>query len=156
MSYIEKLRKVVGHRPLILPGAVAIVVDDKGRLLLQQRRFPNGTWGLTGGLMELGESTEDTARREIYEETGLVVDKLHLITVHSGPKSYVKAQNGDEFYSVTIAYYAEGFTGDLAVDLDESIQFEWFYPDNLPAQMVGSHRAIINEFLAKYYSFPLE
>src|SRR5699024_2262717 len=79
MGYIEDLRKIVGHRPLILVGSVVIIIDEQGKLLLQQRTFPNGVWGIPGGLMELGESTEDVARREIFEETGLHIGQLHLI-----------------------------------------------------------------------------
>jgi len=52
MGYIEELREIVGHRPLILVGSVTIIVDDMGRLLLQQRRFSKGAWGITGGLMD--------------------------------------------------------------------------------------------------------
>ncbi|MUK90387.1 NUDIX domain-containing protein [Ornithinibacillus sp. L9] len=149
MGYIEELRKIVGHRPLIFVGAVTIIVDDLGRLLLQQRKFPNGMWGITGGLMELGESTEEVAKREVLEETGLIVDDLQLINVYSGPDQYIKAENGDEFYVVTIAYYTKGYKGSLDVDKSESIKFEFFYPNELPKNIVSSHRAILNEFLTK-------
>lgn len=153
MGYIEDPREVVGHRPLIFVGSVTVIVDEMGRLLLQQRTFPHGAWGITGGLMELGESTEDTARREIMEETGLKVDKLNLINVYSGPQNYIKAENGDEFYVVTVAYYSEGFEGDLIIEKSESITFEFFYPNELPKDIVKSHKVILDEFLSKYYSF---
>lgn len=151
MGYIEDLRKIVGQRPLIFVGAVTIIIDEMGRLLMQQRKFPHGYWGITGGLMELGESTEDVARREIFEETGLTVDKLHLINVYSGPQNYIKAENGDEFYVVTVAYYTEGFTGELNIDMTESIKFEFFYPNELPENIVKSHKVILDEFLTKHY-----
>lgn len=151
MGYVEELRELVGHRPLIFVGSVVIIVDDKGRLLLQQRKFPHGAWGITGGLMELGESTEDVARREVFEETGFRVDKLHLINVHSGPRSYIKAENGDEFYVVTIAYFTESYSGELHIDPSESIQFQFFYPDELPSNIVKSHQLIIDEYLAEHY-----
>ena len=151
MGYVEELREIVGHRPLIFVGSVTIIVDDMGRLLLQQRRFPNGAWGITGGLMELGESTEDVARREIYEETGLSVGKLHLINVYSGPQNYIKAENGDEFYVVTIAYYSLGYEGEFNIDKSESIKFDFFYPDDLPSNIVKSHKVILDEFLSRHY-----
>ena len=75
MGYIEELRAIVEHRPLILVGSVVIITDSAGRMLLQQRRYPYGVWGLPGGLMELGESVEDTTRREVHEETGLRIGK---------------------------------------------------------------------------------
>ena len=151
MGYIEELRKVVGHRPLIFVGSVVIIIDELGRLFLQQRKFPNGVWGITGGLMELGESTEDVARREIFEETGLKVHELNLINVYSGPQNYIKAENADEFYVVTIAYYSEGFEGELNIDKSESITFDFFYPNELPQNIVKSHKEILDEFLSKHY-----
>lgn len=69
-GYIMDLREVVGARPLILAGAGVIIVDNEGRILLQHRS-DNGDWGIPGGSMELGESFEEAARREVLEETGL-------------------------------------------------------------------------------------
>ncbi len=65
-NYIVELRKVIGNRPLIACSACVIVVDDAERILLQ-RRTDNGLWGLPGGAMEIGETLEQTARREAYE-----------------------------------------------------------------------------------------
>ncbi len=53
MEYYKELRKYVGHRPIILPGSVVIIVNDIGEILLQERN--DGSWGLPGGLMNLGE-----------------------------------------------------------------------------------------------------
>jgi 8-oxo-dGTP diphosphatase len=53
----------------------AVVVRDDGAVLLVQRGRPprEGTWSLPGGKVEMGESLEDAVRREVMEETGLVV-----------------------------------------------------------------------------------
>lgn len=61
--------------------------------------------------MELGEYTEETARREVYEETKLVANTLNLVEVHS----FIKVQNGDGFYCVVIAYETEDFAGTLKI-----------------------------------------
>jgi ADP-ribose pyrophosphatase YjhB (NUDIX family) len=151
MNYVEDLRSIVGHRPLILVGAVVIIIDDKNRILLQKRKTTSyGMWGIPGGLMELGESTEDTARREVLEETGLIVGKLKLIDVFSGPDSLVKVPNGDEFYAVTIAYYTEETSGDLKIDTSESLGFSFISLDNLPENIVKSHKKMIDKFLQIY------
>jgi 8-oxo-dGTP pyrophosphatase MutT (NUDIX family) len=151
LGYVDELREMVGHRPIILVGSVTIIVDDMGRLLLQQRKEPRRAWGITGGLMELGESTEDTARREIYEETGLIVEKLHLINVYSGPQHYIKTEIRDELFLVTIAYYTKGYKGELNIDKSESINFNFFFPDDLPKNIVKTHKIILDEFLSKFY-----
>ncbi|MGM8215433.1 NUDIX hydrolase [Bacillaceae bacterium W0354] len=147
MGYVEDLRKIVGHRPLIFVGAVCIILDEQHRILLQERKFPKGRWGVPGGLMELGESTEDVARREVKEETGLSIGELTLINVYSGPDHFIKAENGDEFYVVTVAYYTDDFEGTITVDFEESISFKFFDLDNLPEDMVGTHRQIINDYI---------
>lgn len=59
-NYVSELRKLVGHRPLILVGATTIIINDENKILLQKRKTTAyGRWGLPGGLMELGESIEE-------------------------------------------------------------------------------------------------
>ncbi|MCP3029135.1 NUDIX hydrolase [Halobacillus sp. A5] len=147
MGYVEDLRKIVGHRPLILTGAVVAILNEKEELLLEQRTYPSGVWGLPGGLMELGESMEDTAKREVLEETNLVVENLKLIDIYSGNEFYTVAENGDEFYSVTGAYYTTSFQGEIVSSKKESLQCKFFPKHQLPDQMVGSHRKMIEDLL---------
>ncbi|MBW8349599.1 NUDIX hydrolase [Bacillus sp. IITD106] len=150
MGYVQELRKVIGKRPVILVGSVVIVINDENKVLLQQRSYPYGVWGLPGGLMELTESTEDCARREVLEETGLIIGKLELVSVSSGPQNFVRAENGDEFYVVTIVYVTKDISGgSLRVDGDESLNLEYFDLSNLPDDMVGSHRKAIGDYFIK-------
>lgn len=151
MGYIEELRAIVGQRPLILVGAVVVIQDEQNRVLLQQRVHPRGKWAFPGGLMELGESAEDTARREVYEETSLEIGELRLIDVFSGPGTFMTAPNGDEFYAVTIAYNTRETRGELIVDRSESLDFRYFPLDALPDEIVGSHRNILDRFLSKFH-----
>ena len=85
MGYIEELRKVVGTRPLILVGSAIIILNDKQEVLLQYRS-DTYDWGVPGGAMELGETTEETARRELFEETGLTAKIMQFLGVLSGKK----------------------------------------------------------------------
>ena len=130
MGYIEEIRELVGHRPLILVGALVIVVNEKKEILLQQRTSPYGIWGIPGGLMELGESVEETGRRELFEETGITVGKLNLIDIFSGSEYFVKCANSDEFYSVTMAYYSdEIIKGKLINNEEEALELRYFKID---------------------------
>ena len=147
MNYVEQIHALVGSRPLILAGSVVIISNECGEILLQHRRFPHGKWGLPGGLMELGESTEDTARREVLEETELVVGDLDLVGVYSGPDHFFKAENGDEVYNVTIAYSTQDVTGELQVDTQESLGFKYVQFSGFHGDIVQSHRDIIEQFL---------
>ena len=92
-EYILDLRKTVGHRPLLQVGASVIVVDSEGRILLQKRR-DNGLWGYAGGSVELDEEVEKAAMRELFEETGLVVNELELFGVFSGKNLHYTYPNG--------------------------------------------------------------
>ncbi|WP_277674377.1 NUDIX hydrolase [Piscibacillus halophilus] len=150
MGYVEDLRRLVGHRPLILVGTVVVVIDELGRVLLQQRRYPHGVWGLPGGLMELAESTEDVGRREVLEETGLTLGDMKLIDIYSGSKYFTRAQNGDEFYSVTAAYVCDDYSGKLTCDQEESLDLAFFHLNELPEKMIGSHVEAIRDYQEKY------
>ena len=109
VGYIEDLRAKVGHSPLILVGVAVLVFNEENELLLQQKL--NGQWAIPGGLMELMETTEDTGRREMLEETGLQIGDMQLVGVFSGQEYYVKLDNGDELYPVTIAYLSRDIRG---------------------------------------------
>lgn len=53
-NYIAKMRKDVGHAPLMVTSCGVIIENDKGEILLQKRRN-NGFWALLGGSMEIGD-----------------------------------------------------------------------------------------------------
>jgi ADP-ribose pyrophosphatase YjhB (NUDIX family) len=148
MSYVSELRDLIGHRPLILVGSVVIIINDKNQILLQ-RRVDRNKWGLPGGLMELGESTEDTARREVFEETGLSLGDLHLIDIFSGKDNFVKLPNGDQFYVVATCYYTREYHGEMVIDLTESFEMQFTDIDDIPENLVGSHRRMLERFLEK-------
>ncbi len=147
MGYVEELRKIVGHYPLILVGSVVLVLNKDGEVLLQQRQEPYGKWGLLGGLMELRESPEETAYREVYEEAGIRVKNLQLINVFSGAKHFVKLANGDEFQAVTTAYYTHDYEGEPTVNKKEAIQLKFFSVTELPEYIVGSHKRMIEVYV---------
>ncbi len=130
MGYIEELRKVLGHQPIILVGAAVLVVDDRGRLLMGFRS-DNQSWGIPGGGMEPGEMLEETARREVREETGLSLGQIDLFGVFSGLDFYYVYPNGDQVYNVSIVYLSRDFHGDINRN-DEHTRFRFFSPDELP------------------------
>lgn len=145
MGYIEDLRKLIGHRPIILVGSVVAILNGN-KILLQQRKSTSiGNWGFPGGLMELGETVEQTAVREIKEETGLIISDLQLLMLLSGPDNFIRAQNGDEFYAVTIAFYTRNFTGTVQIDKAESFDLQYFDITETPVNFVKSHRKILDK-----------
>ncbi|SDY33014.1 ADP-ribose pyrophosphatase YjhB, NUDIX family [Evansella caseinilytica] len=146
MEYVQELRKLVGTRPLILVGAAVIVMNSDNKILLQQR--PDGDWGLPGGLMELGESLEDTARREVKEETGINIGKLRLLQVFSGPEFFIRVSNGDEFYAVTGVFLSREVTGgSLRADGEESLQVAYFHLEDLPDNVKENYQTFLRPYM---------
>lgn len=145
MEYFKYLRQFVGKRPIILPGSAVIILNEKDEILLQKRH--NGSWSLPGGLMDLGESFEEVAKREVYEETGLVVENLHLLNVYSGEQYYLKAPNGDELYSATAVYYTKDYNGEIKIDYNESVDLKYFPLNQLPKGINDANRGFIEDYI---------
>ncbi|MGD6845388.1 NUDIX hydrolase [Bacillus infantis] len=146
MGYIMDLRKIVGSRPLIMAGASVIILDQNNKLLLQLRK-DNNCWGLTGGSLEPGESLEEAAKREMYEETGLAAKNLKLFNVFSGEEFYYKLPHGDEVYNVTATYICNDFDGELRMDHEEVVNLAFFDLDQIPSNISPPDRPVIREFI---------
>ena len=125
MGYVMDLRKLVGSRPLIVPGSCVLVFNDLGHLLLQ-RRTDSLDWGTIGGSIELGESFEEAAHRELYEEAGLKARSMKFITVFSGEDMYYKYPHGDEIYNVIAVFEAVDVEGTPVINDDEGIELRYF------------------------------
>nr|WP_214767267.1 MULTISPECIES: NUDIX hydrolase [unclassified Exiguobacterium] len=150
VNYVKSIRDLVGPTPLILVGAVVLVIKE-GQILLEQRDEEQARFGLPGGLMEWEESTEETARRELFEETGLVAKTLKLLGVYSGKNYVTTLANGDVFQSVTLAYVASDTSGTLRVS-DESVALTYVSLTDLPDNIVGSHLLMIQDYIASISS----
>jgi 8-oxo-dGTP pyrophosphatase MutT (NUDIX family) len=146
MDYILQLRQLVGHRPILIVGASALIVDAEGRLLLL-KRSDNDCWGIPGGGVEPGEFVEAAARREAREETGLELGEMALFGVFSGPELYYVYPNGDETYNVIITYITHQAHGAVRIN-DEHTDWRWFTPADIPEDLSPPIRPIIQQFKA--------
>jgi 8-oxo-dGTP pyrophosphatase MutT (NUDIX family) len=144
MDYLASLRKYVGHAPLLMVGAAALIVDDQGRLLLM-KRSDSGCWGPPGGAVEPGEAVETAARREVREETGLELGKLALFGVYSGPELFYRYPNGDEVHNVTIVYLSRERRGEVRLN-DEHTEWRWCAAADIPEDLSPPIRPVIEEF----------
>lgn len=150
MGYISELRKYIGHNPLICAGATVAVIKDKQILL--NLRSDTKTWGIPGGSLEVGETLEETAKRELKEETNLDCDNFTLLNVFSGNDFYFKYPNGDELYSVIALYLADDFKGSLKITDDESIDLSFFSKSELPI-LESRANLIIDWLIEKEYIY---
>ena len=117
---------------LLQDGAAAIIVNDKGQILLQSRT-DNERWGLPGGCQELGERFEETVIREVKEETNLEIteENLELVGIISGGTRRKEYPNGDVVINNTALYCVKNYTGEVKWD-SESKEMKFFDLDNLP------------------------
>ena len=85
--------EVCGHRAFYNPKPVASAIprDGDGRIVLLRRGFEpgRGLWTFPGGFVDLGESVEDAARREVREELEIDVELGPLVGVYSRPEDRV-------------------------------------------------------------------
>ncbi|QQE79840.1 NUDIX hydrolase [Alicyclobacillus sp. SO9] len=145
-GYIMGLREMVGARPLIMPAAAVVIEDADGRILLQHRS-DNDTWGLPGGSMEMGETFEETARREVLEETGLEVKDLQLFCLHSGSEAFYEYPNGHQVYVAAVIYTTTSYAGHIKLDLSESLDVQWFQLQKIPSVLNPLDEPVIEKYI---------
>jgi ADP-ribose pyrophosphatase YjhB (NUDIX family) len=134
MDYIHDLRRFTGPRKLILNAADALIVRE-GKILFQ-RRADNGKWGLIGGLLELNETYEEAALREIREETGLEVKLESFLGIfHNHDMVW---PNGDRAHVISACYSASILSGEPRID-EESYELRFFGKDEIPPLFAQDH-----------------
>lgn len=145
MGYVDNLRSKIGNELLILAG-VGIFVIDNNKLLMQKRK-DNSCWGIHGGVIEVGESVEEAARRELLEETGLIADQLDFFAVFSGKDMTYTYSNGDKVQIISITYICRNFSGTVLESSDEVSKLQWFEFDSLPENISKPEVKQIKAFL---------
>ncbi len=145
-DYIQSMRRRIGHDPLMVVGAGVFVWRD-GMVLLQRRR-DNGCWADHGGCVELGETVEDAAKRELREETGLVAHRLEFLCLMSGQDMHYTYPNGDQVYIVGTFWLCEDFSGEPVAEPEETLELKWFPLDALPDNISPPSRRPLERFVS--------
>lgn len=145
-DYIRFIREKVGNELIFLNFSGAIIWNQNNEILLQKRGDRNA-WGFPGGAMELGESDEETAIREVYEETGLKVEVEHLIGAYT--KYFDEYPNGDKAQTISFFFQCKPVEGELKTDGNETLELAYFPITNLPPLFVKQHQDAVEDFLAQ-------
>ena len=96
-----------------------------------------------------GETLEEIARREVFEETELAVDGISLFDVFSGSDLFYQYPNGDQVYNVTVVYLARDMTGQLSVNPQEHTAVQFFELNSLPSAISTPDQPIVSCFVER-------
>ncbi len=143
-DYINWIRSKVGSERIFLNFAGGIVVNDHGEILLQKRSKTKNRWGFPGGAMNIGESAEETAIREIQEETGYIVRVERLLGVYT--KYFEKNRNNHKFQPIVIVFKMIIIGGEAFVDGVETFDIKFFNIDQTPRLYSQLHTDILYDY----------
>jgi 8-oxo-dGTP diphosphatase len=132
-------------RPALTADCVVITKGEMPEVLLIQRGDEpyKGQWAFPGGFMEMDETTEECAIRELKEETGLELSELHQIGVYS------KVDRDPRGRTVTVAYLAVVDSTIAVEGQDDAAKAEW-WPLTTPPSLAFDHEDILKDAKALY------
>lgn len=130
------------------PVSGVVVHDDFHRILLV-RRADDGTWGLPGGGVELGETWSQAAVRECQEETGWLVRIVRLFGVFSDPNTQAHIyQGGRSVQFMSVVFLAE-LVEQIGKSSEESAEVGFFQLDDLPLKIFQPDAPVIECLFSK-------
>jgi 8-oxo-dGTP diphosphatase len=132
-------------RPAVTADCVVITDEVEPKVLLIQRGDQpfKGGWAFPGGFMNMDETTEQCAVRELEEETGLRLSKIQQIGAYS------KVDRDPRGRTITVAYLAIVDTPVAVTGQDDAAKAEWWPLSSLPI-LAFDHDEIISDAIALY------
>ncbi len=142
---------------LRIGAGVGVMVVRAGKVLLGMRAqkpeeidaglHGEGTWCLPGGKMEYGESFEETAKRELMEETGIELRESRVLCVNNDMNEYA--------HFITVGMLAKKYIGEAQVtEPDEIIEWRWFDLNKVPKDLFFPTRKIIECYKQGRFNLP--
>lgn len=126
-----------------LPTVDVILYNEKKEVLLIKRKNPPFGWAIPGGFVDIGESVEQAAKREIFEEVGLNINLQGIFGVYSSP------DRDPRQHTVTTVFYAKIPKDQTPSAGDDAKEYKFFSLEKLP-QMAFDHEIILKDFLARF------
>lgn len=130
-KYARRLRSKVGNDFLLMPSVTALVFDESRRVLLVRPSHRENVWVAPGGAVDPDEQPQDALVREVWEETGLLVEPIELRGVFGGPEYRVWYANGDEVGYMMAVFECRVVGGALKADGDEIVEARYFAADEM-------------------------
>jgi NAD+ diphosphatase len=124
-----------------LSPAMIVAVEREGEILLARaRHFPAGLYSVLAGFVEPGESAEEAVVREVFEETGIVVDGIRYFGSQAWPFPN----------SLMLGFTAHYASGEIEIDPGEIEHAAWFHVDALPPTFSGLSVSISQRLIADF------
>lgn len=132
-------------RPAVTADCVVMTNEPLPKVLLIQRGADpfKGAWAFPGGFMNMDETTEQCAIRELEEETGLKVTTVHQIGAYS------KVDRDPRGRTITVAYLAIIDSPEKVIGQDDAAKAEWFPITELP-HLAFDHYDIMQDAVRTY------
>jgi len=125
---------------------VDIAIFQTDKILLIKRGHPpyQGKWALPGGFMDMNETPEQAAKRELKEETGLIIEKLEQF------KTYGAIDRDPRHRTISTVYYTilDDTKKTSIIAGDDAAEAEWFSVKKLP-ELAFDHDVILEELLGE-------
>lgn len=133
--------------PLLAADIIIELVDQPERpIVLIKRKNPPYGWAIPGGFVDVGETVEHAACREMKEEVGLDVSITGLLGVYSRPDRDPRG------HTVTVIYTGEASGRPVAAD--DAADVGTFYRDTLPAPLAFDHDEVLADYFAARQNRP--
>jgi 8-oxo-dGTP diphosphatase len=132
-------------RPAVTADCIVITKEAEPKVLLIERGGEpfKGCWALPGGFMNMDETTEQCAFRELEEETGLKVSEVHQIGAYS------RVDRDPRGRTITVAYLAVVDAPMAVIGQDDAAKAQWFPLSALP-ELAFDHDEIMRDAIKKY------
>lgn len=145
MSYTYKY-----PRPAVTTDCVVFTQEEEPKVLLIQRGNEpyKGCWAFPGGFMNMEETAEECAVRELKEETGLTVTRIQQIGAYS------KVDRDPRGRTVSIAYLAIVDAPTAVSGMDDAAKAAWFPLSSLP-DLAFDHQDILADAIALFNRYTL-
>lgn len=133
-------------RPAVTADCVVITKEASPRVLLIQRGYDpyKGCWAFPGGFLNMDETTEQCAIRELEEETGMQLDKVQQIGAYS------KVDRDPRGRTITVAYLAVVDEAKDVTGQDDAAKAEWFPLAEQPP-LAFDHADIMQDAIALFF-----
>ena len=138
------MRKVIGHEPMLLPHAVVILFNEQNEILIEVRA-DDGYLDFPGGTVDMNEEVIMTAKRELFEETGLIADELEPFNIYSGEITRYQYTSGDITYGVDVVYICKKYHGELKPQQEEVKELRFMKLSDIKGKLSPRNKQIVKD-----------